>query len=68
MHADIPGLPQILDFVQQSQPHPLTSIGATLITFSGDLYNVDGSDLDPKKPRATAGNPGRPCSLAWVSR
>ncbi len=48
-HMDpIPGLAQVLAFVEQARLHPVTSTGASTTTLSADVYNVDGSTQDPK--------------------
>lgn len=49
MTTEIPGMQQVLDFVERQQKNGILSTGAKRVDFSGDLYNVDGSTSDPKK-------------------
>lgn len=49
MTTEIPGMQQVLDFVERHQKNGILSTGAQPVNFSGDLYNVDGSTHDPKR-------------------
>ena len=56
-HMDpIPGLAQVLAFVERARLHPVESTGAAPVTLTADVYNVDGSDTDPKH---VPGNKGK---------
>lgn len=52
---DLPGLQAVLDFVERNQGNAIGSTGAAAVTFSGGLYNVQGSTYDPHH---VPGNPG----------
>ncbi|AFD28210.1 hypothetical protein [Deinococcus gobiensis] len=45
----IPGLEQVLKFIEAARQHPLQSTGASAVDFSENLYNVIGSTDDPKR-------------------
>lgn len=49
MKKQIEGLDRVLAFVERHRDMAITSTGATVVNFSGGLYNVKGSTPDPKR-------------------
>jgi hypothetical protein len=49
MNRIIPGLQNVLDFVERSKGKGVESTGARVVTLAATFYNVDGSTDDPKR-------------------
>lgn len=49
MTSEIPGMQSVLEMIEGFSVNGIESTGATVVNFSGGLYNVTGSTKDPKK-------------------